>query len=135
MFFKRLYYHWKCTIIKLQFASCFVYTYAAISILRYKLNRTLTDFPGSVLLRGDIFILITPSTKSYQVPMSVSNKQLDTLSVHTLCLYLRSHFSSAFMLNLHFPGASLLRAGVSTLLTPSISCAYCHTFLPISLSV
>ena len=135
--FKLLSYHLKCTFIKLQRASCFVCTYVAISIPRFKLNCAHTHFPGSVLLRGGIFILITPSTRSYQVPTSQLDNSTPCLYTHFACTYLAIS-AQRFKLNCkhsHFPGPSLLDAGVFALLTPSISCVYSYTFLAISQSV
>ena len=124
-------------MIKLQLASCFVNTYVAISIPRFKLNCAHTHYPGSVLLHGGIFILITPSTRSYQVPKSQLDNSTLCLYTHFACTYL-AIFSSTFQVKLQtfpFSGPSLLGAGVFTLLTPSISCAYSYTFLAISWSV
>ena len=112
-------------------------TYVAISIPRFKLNCAHTHFLGSVLLRGGIFILVTPSTRSYQVPKSQLDNSTPCLYTHFACTYLAIS-AQRFKLNCkhsHFPGPSLLGGGVFTLLTPSISCVYSYTFLAVSWSV
>ena len=47
-------------------------TCVAISLPHFKLNCTHTHFLGSVLLCGGIFILLTPSTRPYQVPIRLN---------------------------------------------------------------
>ena len=93
-----------------------------------------THFPGSILLHGGIFILITPSTRLYQVHTSQLDNLAYCLCSHFACTYITIS-AQCFKLNYkcaHFPGPSLLRAGVFTLLTPSNNCVYSCTFLPIS---
>ena len=86
------------SLIKLQLTACFVYTYVAISIPGFKLNSKHT-FPGSILLCGGIFILITPSTRSYQLPTSQLDNSMRCLCTHFACTYIAiSAFSRAFII-------------------------------------
>ena len=50
-----------------------------------------THYPGSILLHTGIFILLTFSTRSNQVPTSQLNTSMP-------CLYIHSHFSSTFQI-------------------------------------
>ena len=111
-----------------------VSAYLDISIPHFELNSKHTHFPGSVLLHGGILFLITPSTRSYQVPTFQLDNLTPCLYTHFTCTYIAIS-TQRFKLNCkyaHFPGPSLLHVSVFTLLTPSNSCVYSYIFLPIS---
>ena len=73
----------------------------------------------------------------YQVISGTYVSSSPCLYTHFPCTYV-AFSAKYFKLNCkypHFPWPSLLGAAVFTLLTPSISCVYSYTFLPISSSV
>ena len=76
----------------------FVYAYLAISIPGFKLNSKHTFSRVCIIVWG-IFILITLSTRSYQVPTSQLDNSMHCLCTHFACTYIAiSAFSRAFII-------------------------------------